>query len=88
MPWMRLLLLLLMPLFLAHVDALVPLLVLVALLLVAKKFLMKKKRPRKKNLTTTVRSPTRRRMKTHQMTAPTMMMRSRPFCSFHSLFGT
>jgi hypothetical protein len=40
MPRMRLLFLLLMPLFLAHVDALVPLLVLVALLLVAKRFLM------------------------------------------------
>jgi hypothetical protein len=77
-----------MPLFLAHVDALVPLLILIALLLVAKRFLMKKRRPRKKNLTTTVRSPTRMRMKTHLMTTPKMMMRSRPFCSFHSLFGT
>jgi predicted ABC-type exoprotein transport system permease subunit len=65
MPRMRLLLLLLMPLFLAHVDALVPLLILVALLLVAKRSLMKKKRPKKKNLTTTVRFLTRMRMKTH-----------------------
>jgi predicted ABC-type exoprotein transport system permease subunit len=62
---MRLLLLLLMPLFIAHVDALMPPLVLVALLLVAKRSLTKKKRPRKKNLTTTVRFLTRMRMKTH-----------------------
>jgi hypothetical protein len=69
-------------------DALVHLLVLVTLLLVAKSSLMKKRRPRKKNLTTTARSPTWMRMKTHLMTAPKMMMRSRPLCSFHSLFGT
>jgi hypothetical protein len=77
-----------MPLFLAHVDALVHLLILVALLLMARRSLMKKRRPRKKNLTTTARSPTWMRMKTPLMTAPKMMMRSRPLCSFHSLFGT
>jgi membrane protein implicated in regulation of membrane protease activity len=43
-------LLLLMLHFLAHVDAPVFLLALVALLLAAKRFLMKRKRPRKKNL--------------------------------------
>jgi hypothetical protein len=37
-----------MLLFLAHVNAPVPLLDLVALLLVAKRFLMKRRRPRKK----------------------------------------
>jgi hypothetical protein len=75
MPRMRPLLLLLMILFLAHIDALVHQLTLVAPL-------MWKQSP-----TTTTKSLTRMRMKTPLMMAPKMMM-SRPLCSFHSLFGT
>jgi predicted ABC-type exoprotein transport system permease subunit len=86
---MRPLLLLLMPLFLAHVDALMHLLALVALLLVAKKFLMKMRRPKKKSPVTTASTPTPMRARIPPMRTPQMMMMSRsPLCSFHFLFGT
>jgi hypothetical protein len=79
---MRLPLLLLMLHFLAHVDAPILLLALVALLLVAKRFLMKRKRPRKKNPPTTEKSPIRMKMRIPPMRAPKMMMSRRPPCSF------
>jgi hypothetical protein len=74
---MRLLSLLLMLHFLAHVVIHVLLPAHVALLPVVKKFLMKMRRPKKKIPVATARTPTPMRMRIPPMRAPKMMMMSR-----------
>jgi hypothetical protein len=85
---MRLLLLLLMLRFLAHVIVHVLLPAHVTLLPVVKKFLMKMRRPKKKSPRATASTLTPMRMRIPPMMAPKMMMSRRLLCSFHSIFGT
>jgi hypothetical protein len=79
---MRLLLLLLMLLFLAHIIVLILLLAHITLLPVVKKSLMKMRGPKNKSHVTTTSTPTPMRMRIPPMMAPKMMMSRRLYHCF------